>query len=114
MMMLCRSASRLSPACLAPCTSYAVSSSALRFQHTNPRGKIKKRKSKDNRMKRHRKGLYAGKMIQFGNKVSHSMRHTRRNWKPNVQRKRLWSEALEDWMQFKVTTHALKCIDKAG
>jgi large subunit ribosomal protein L28 len=30
-----------------------------------------------------------GKGPQFGNNVSHSMRHTRRRWNPNVQRVRV-------------------------
>ena len=60
------------------------------------------------------KGLYAGRDVGFGNKVSHSERKTRRMWKPNVQKKRLWSEALQDFIRFSVTTHALRCIDKAG
>lgn len=50
----------------------------------------------------------------FGNKVSHSQRKTRRQWKPNVQRKRLWSQILQCWLRFNVTTHALKCIDRKG
>ena len=29
---------------------------------------------------------YCGKGVAFGNKVSHSMRHTKRKWKPNIKR----------------------------
>ena len=32
----------------------------------------------------------------------------------NSQRKRLYSEALDTQLQFNVTSHALRCIDKAG
>nr|GMC71298.1 54S ribosomal protein L24, mitochondrial [Ipomoea batatas]GMC74965.1 54S ribosomal protein L24, mitochondrial [Ipomoea batatas] len=39
---------------------------------------------------------------------------TRRNWKPNVQGKRLFSYILDRFIRVKVTTHALRCIDKAG
>mmetsp|Transcript_6104 Transcript_6104/g.14295 ORF Transcript_6104/g.14295 Transcript_6104/m.14295 type:complete len:83 (-) Transcript_6104:214-462(-) len=46
--------------------------------------------------------------------VSHSERKTRRMWKPNVQKKRLWSESLGDWVKFNVTTQAMRCVDKAG
>mmetsp|Transcript_21154 Transcript_21154/g.27752 ORF Transcript_21154/g.27752 Transcript_21154/m.27752 type:complete len:119 (+) Transcript_21154:90-446(+) len=60
------------------------------------------------------RGLFAGRDVGFGNKVSHSERKTRRKWKPNVQKKRLWSDILDDWVRFNVTTHALRCIDKAG
>ena len=60
------------------------------------------------------KGLYGGRDVGFGNKVSHSERKTRRMWKPNVQIKRLWSEALQEFIRFRITTHALRCVDKAG
>lgn len=39
---------------------------------------------------------------------------TRRKWRPNVHWKRLYSIALDQWIDFRVTTHALRCIDKAG
>ncbi|KAI9191911.1 hypothetical protein LWI28_015357 [Acer negundo] len=37
-----------------------------------------------------------------------------RFWKPNVQDKRLFSYILDRHIKVKVTTHALRCIDKAG
>lgn len=52
--------------------------------------------------------------VGFGNKVSHSERKTRRKWSPNVQKKRLWSATLQEFLRFHVTTYALRCIDKAG
>lgn len=39
---------------------------------------------------------------------------SRRCWKPNVQEKRLFSYILDRHIRVKVTTHALRCIDKAG
>ena len=42
------------------------------------------------------------------------MFRSRRNWKPNVQEKRLFSYIHERHIRLKVTTHALRCIDKAG
>uniref|UniRef100_M8B388 Large ribosomal subunit protein bL28m n=1 Tax=Aegilops tauschii TaxID=37682 RepID=M8B388_AEGTA len=39
---------------------------------------------------------------------------SRRNWKPNVQEKRLFSYIHDRHIRVKVTTHALRCIDKAG
>ncbi|KAA0052986.1 54S ribosomal protein L24 [Cucumis melo var. makuwa] len=39
---------------------------------------------------------------------------SRRKWKPNVQEKRLFSYILDRHIRVKVTTHALRCIDKAG
>nr|GLL21287.1 54S ribosomal protein L24, mitochondrial [Ipomoea trifida] len=66
-------------------------------------------------MGRAHRGLYAGRHIQFGNQVSEDGGNkTRRNWKPNVQGKRLFSYILDRFIRVKVTTHALRCIDKAG
>jgi large subunit ribosomal protein L28 len=41
-------------------------------------------------------------------------RSTRRNWKPNAQRKRVFSELLGRMLPLSLTTHTLRCIDKAG
>ncbi|CAL0302232.1 unnamed protein product [Lupinus luteus] len=66
-------------------------------------------------MGRAKRGLFAGRHIQFGNNVSEDGGNkTRRTWKPNVQEKRLFSYALDKHIRIKVTTHALRCIDKAG
>lgn len=60
------------------------------------------------------KGLYHGKDVRFGHSVSHSKVHTKRRWYPNVINKRVWSDALDDWVRFKMTTTALKAIDNVG
>ncbi|KAK6945529.1 Ribosomal protein L28/L24 [Dillenia turbinata] len=66
-------------------------------------------------MGRAKRGLYAGRHIQFGNRVSEDGGNkTRRTWKPNVQEKRLFSYIHDRHIRVKVTTHALRCIDKAG
>lgn len=39
---------------------------------------------------------------------------SRRTWKPNVQTKRIFSLALDHYIRINLTTHALRCIDKAG
>ncbi|KAL9296693.1 hypothetical protein ACSQ67_022589 [Phaseolus vulgaris] len=118
-------------------------------------------------MNRAKRGLFAGRHIQFGNRVSEdggnkffkgqllvnfaltpsisedipppievinstfhvvmgtlwergqlqlkkSNVRTRRTWKPNVQEKRLFSYILDRHVRVKVTTHAIRCIDKAG
>ncbi|XP_078438052.1 ribosomal L28 family [Wolffia australiana] len=66
-------------------------------------------------MGRANRGIFAGRHIQFGNRVSEDGGNkTRRTWKPNVQEKRLFSYALDRHIRVKVTTHALRCIDKAG
>ncbi|KAL1532477.1 54S ribosomal protein L24, mitochondrial-like [Salvia divinorum] len=66
-------------------------------------------------MGRANRGLFAGRHIQFGNRVSEDGGNkTKRCWKPNVQEKRLFSYILDRQIRVKVTTHALRCIDKAG
>lgn len=66
------------------------------------------------RSNRSRRGLYDGKDVRFGNKVSFSGKKSRRKFKPNVVKKRLYSEILDDMIRFNVTTSALRSIDKAG
>ncbi|XVF89345.1 hypothetical protein PTKIN_Ptkin19aG0122800 [Pterospermum kingtungense] len=66
-------------------------------------------------MGRAKRGLFAGRHIQFGNRISEDGGNkSRRTWKPNVQEKRLFSYILDRHIRVKVTTHALRCIDKAG
>ena len=61
------------------------------------------------------KGIYAGKDIRFGNNISFSHRKTPRTLKSTRDScKRLWSETLGCWLRFNLTTHALRCIDRAG
>lgn len=57
--------------------------------------------------KRAQRGLFAGLKTGYGNNVSHSVRQyiiiyliysTRRTFKPNVFRKRLFSSALDHWV----------------
>ncbi|CAE6433754.1 unnamed protein product [Rhizoctonia solani] len=64
--------------------------------------------------KRASQGLFEGLTKQYGNNVPHSMKKTRRTWTPNVQTKRLFSETLGHHVKLKVTTRALRTIDKHG
>ena len=66
------------------------------------------------RSNRSRRGLYDGKDVRTGNKVSFSMRKTKRKFKPNVFKKRVYSEILDEMIKFNLTTSALRSIDKAG
>ena len=59
-------------------------------------------------------GLFHGKDVQFGHTISHSKAKSLKKWHPNVINKRVWSETLDDWVRFKMTTTALKEIDKIG
>ncbi|KAK1772830.1 ribosomal L28 family-domain-containing protein [Phialemonium atrogriseum] len=60
-------------------------------------------------------GLYGPSRIRFGNRVSekYTMK-SRRKWRPNVQQKRLWSASLGAFVRTRVTSRALRTIDKAG
>ena len=61
------------------------------------------------------RGLYGGKQVQFGNKVSKDGGNkTRRRWKPNVVSKNLYSDLLDRKFKLKVTTYVLRCIKKHG
>ncbi|KAK3906156.1 hypothetical protein C8A05DRAFT_30022 [Staphylotrichum tortipilum] len=60
-------------------------------------------------------GLYGEARIRFGNHVSekHEVK-ARRSWRPNVQRKRLWSHSLGVFVRIRMTTRVLRTIDKVG
>jgi len=64
--------------------------------------------------KRSQTGLFHGKTRQSGNNVPFSKQKTKRTWLPNVQQKRLHSDALGENVRLKVTTRALKTIKKYG
>merc|ERR1712071_380290 len=66
------------------------------------------------RSNRSRRGLYNGKDIGFGNAVSFSNKKTRREFKPNVFKKRVYSETLDEMIRFHLTASTLRSIDKAG
>jgi len=65
--------------------------------------------------KQSNEGLYGGQRVQFGNNVSERTEiKTRRNWHPNVQRKALYSAALDRRIKVRVSTRVLRTIDKVG
>ena len=65
--------------------------------------------------KRSARGLFQGKHIHFGNKVSlPNNSKTRRTWKPNVVTKRMYSETLNRHVRIRLVTSALKAIDHSG
>jgi len=60
-------------------------------------------------------GLYGNQKIRFGNMVSEKNEiKTRRYWRPNVHSKRLYSEALGNFIRIRVTTRVLRTVDKVG
>jgi large subunit ribosomal protein L28 len=55
-----------------------------------------------------------GTGVFTGNNVSHANNRTRRRWVPNLQNASLMSEALGETVRVKLTTRALRTIEKNG
>ena len=53
-----------------------------------------------------------GKKLMFGNNVSHSKRRTRRTFNPNLQTKKFYIPEEDKWITLKISTSALRNIDK--
>lgn len=49
-----------------------------------------------------------------GSNVSHSNRHTRRRWEPNLKKKRIFLVEENKWVTVKLTASALKTLSKKG
>lgn len=58
--------------------------------------------------------MVTGRKTQTGNNVSHSHRKTRRTVKPNLQSKRFWVPSLGRWVRLRLSTAAIREIDKRG
>ena len=56
----------------------------------------------------------SGKGIQTGHRVSHSNRKTNHRFLPNLQKKRFWSETDKKFVTLRVSTAAIRTIDKVG
>lgn len=61
-----------------------------------------------------RKCQITGKGTATGNNVSHSNRKTRRVFKANVQRKRIYFEEEKRWITVNLSTRALRTMRKKG
>ncbi len=55
-----------------------------------------------------------GKRPMTGNNVSHANNRTRRRFLPNLQHHRFWVESENRWVRLRVTTNAIRTIDKNG
>ena len=55
-----------------------------------------------------------GKAPMVGNNVSHANNRTKRRFLPNLQRRRFWVESENKWVSLRLTTNALRTIDKNG
>ena len=55
-----------------------------------------------------------GKKPMVGNNVSHANNKTKRRFLPNLQSRRFWVESENRWVRLRVTTNAIRTIDKNG
>ena len=55
-----------------------------------------------------------GKGPMVGNHVSHANNKTKRRFLPNLQSRRFWVESENRWIRLRVSTQALRTIDKVG
>lgn len=55
-----------------------------------------------------------GKRPLVGNNVSHSNRKTKRRFLPNIQKKRYYIPETGEWVTLKVSTSAMRTINKLG
>ena len=55
-----------------------------------------------------------GKRPITGNHVSHSNRKTKRRFLPNIQKKRYYIPETDSWVTLKVSTKAIRTINKLG
>jgi large subunit ribosomal protein L28 len=55
-----------------------------------------------------------GKRPLVGNNVSHANNKTKRRFLPNLQHHRFWVESENRWVRLRVSTKAMRIIDKNG
>lgn len=55
-----------------------------------------------------------GKRPMTGHKVSHANNKTKRRFLPNIQQRRFWVEDENRFVTLKVSTKAIRIIDKLG
>jgi large subunit ribosomal protein L28 len=58
--------------------------------------------------------IVTGKKPLVGNHVSHANNKTKRRFLPNLQRRRIWVESQNRYVSLRLTTAALRSIDKNG
>jgi len=55
-----------------------------------------------------------GKGVRTGNNVSHANNKSRRRWLPNLHERRFWVASENRWVKLRVSSTALRTIDKNG
>jgi large subunit ribosomal protein L28 len=58
--------------------------------------------------------VVTGKKPMVGNNVSHANNRTKRRFLPNLQYRRFWVEGENRWIRLRLSTAALRTIDKNG
>ena len=58
--------------------------------------------------------VVTGKKPMVGHHVSHANNKTKRRFLPNLQYRRFWLEGEKRWVRLRVTSAALRTIDKLG
>lgn len=58
--------------------------------------------------------MVTGKHTVTGNKISHSNRHTRRRFLPNLHWHRFWVESENRFVRLRVSSKGMRVIDKKG
>jgi large subunit ribosomal protein L28 len=55
-----------------------------------------------------------GKRPAVGNRVSHANNRKRRRFLPNLHTQRFWIETEKRWVSLRITTQAMRTIEKRG
>jgi large subunit ribosomal protein L28 len=55
-----------------------------------------------------------GKKAMVGNHVSFSNKKTKRRFNPNLQSKKFWVPEMKSWITLKISTSAMRTINKNG
>ena len=61
-----------------------------------------------------RRCTLSNKGVMTGNNVSHANNKTRRRFLPNLQERRLYSEALGESIRLRIAMHTLRTVEKRG
>lgn len=61
-----------------------------------------------------RKCQITGVGPKAGNSISHAHNKSKRRFLPNIQKKKIWVQELNRFVAIKLSTSALKTIDKKG
>jgi len=61
-----------------------------------------------------RRCALTGKGVLVGNNVSHANNKTKRRFLPNLRRQRLYSEALGESIRLRLSTQAIRTVERRG